>query len=253
MGLEGVDEKLLKKVDSVSKGSRILAFITLPGLFLLISFGTIEINRQYKQIDSLSTVKEDLGQQVKGLDQQVKDLETKKVSLQAELMNKFGLPIDTTKVQSSTAEMSLLKKSVEANQNLKLAISDSAVTKGIIVKYYLRTIEEKRIAFELQTLGYEFEPGTPKSNNKDRPTNAIFFGRGVPLNDIKIVSLAFIRAGIPIQGIQPFTKSLKDPSYKRYTIEVGTSIFIDNLPIVDPDDVRTATAFKRLNANAEPQ
>lgn len=78
-----------------------------------------------------------------------------------------------------------------------------------------------------------------------KQTNAIWFGANVPIEDIKIVALSLLRAGIPIKGIRPFRTSASNPGFKMNIIEVGASVDLENKDLLTVDQVKNATEFIR--------
>ena len=91
----------------------------------------------------------------------------------------------------------------------------------------------------MQNLGFDLEPKKPKV--LDIPTNSIWFGEKVNIDDIKVVAYTLIRAGIQIQAIEYF----KQPSgSKASLIQVGASRFVVNDPIFTVEMIRALTPEK---------
>jgi hypothetical protein len=73
-------------------------------------------------------------------------------------------------------------------------------------------------------LGYNFHAKKTDKNTGYEKSNCIWFGKGVPLDDVKRVAIAMIQSGNTIMGIKRFPLSVKNSSYKRNIIEVGREV-----------------------------
>jgi hypothetical protein len=238
----------LKQADSYQKFDRIAKFSNLTGvlililLFILFVYGTIRYNKLGKEIQLLEEKKQNELNKLDSLATEYKALDLKKKDLQKELMNKKGLPSDS--IQSASAN-GLLEKSISADDAIKSIVSNYKPSSNVSIAYYAKTVDEKEVAIELETLGYHFAPKQATVNMGQKATNAIWFGVDVPIDDLKIVALALLRAGVPIKGIRSFKSNARSSNYKRNIIEVGASVDLEALPILTVDQVKNASQFER--------
>jgi hypothetical protein len=81
------------------------------------------------------------------------------------------------------------------------------------------------------------------SSIKPEPsTNAIWFGAGVDIQDVKLVAEKLRQKGIPLQVIKPF----ENMSAKPLTIEVGAYRGLPaNTPVLTIEEIRNAKDFRR--------
>lgn len=94
-------------------------------------------------------------------------------------------------------------------------------SRDVVVTYYHRSADNAYLVATLQSLGYRFEGREVNGNTGNEKTNCIWYGAGVPAQDVKKVATALIHSGTAIKGIKRFAPSYRDPSYKRNIIEVG--------------------------------
>lgn len=80
----------------------------------------------------------------------------------------------------------------------------------------------------------EGEPGIP-----DVGTNAIFFGDKVPIEDVKLVALTLIRAGVEIKYIRPF----KNSTGRSLLIQVGAGTAYVSKPPLSVEAITDAKNF----------
>jgi hypothetical protein len=208
----------------------------------LFTYGAIRLSNLYKEIETIEAKKQVEQLKFEALQFENKSLEKKKVQLEAELMTTYGLSIDSI-TSLSTSEV--LEISVSANDAIKNLVKTYSPNKNVTIRYYKKTIDEKRVALELEALGYNFKERPPSKYMSMKETIAIWFGAGVPVEDTKIVALSLIRAGIPIKGIRPYRSSISNPNYKRNIIEVGASVDLEKKPVLTVDYVRNAKEFYR--------
>jgi len=232
----------LHKIDRVSKYSRLGGLAILVILFAFFVYGSLRLNALYKDIDVIESKTQAESLRYKALLFDNNTLETKKSQLEKELMTTYGLSVDSI-LSLSTSQV--LEKSISANNAIKTILKTYTPSSEVSVRYYTKTIDEKRVVIELQALGYKYEEKPASEYMSKRGTNALWFGSGVSLNDTKIVALSLIRAGVPIKGIRPYRNNATNPGYKKNIIEVGASVDLDNKPLLTVQNVISATAFTR--------
>lgn len=100
--------------------------------------------------------------------------------------------------------------------------------KDIIVSYYFRTADNESLQIALKSLGYNFYAKKSDKNTGYEKSNCIWFGKGVPLTDVKRVAIAMIQSGNTIKGIKRFPRSYRASAYKHNIIEVGMDVKLNN-------------------------
>jgi hypothetical protein len=236
------EEINFQKLDRISKLSNNFSVIILLILFSLFVYGAIKFNNLSKDIKTLETRKQAETIKLQSLQFENTSLENKKSQLEKELMATYGLSIDSI---LSLSTNDVLEKSLTANAAIKLIINNYKPNPNVTVSYYDKTIDEKRVALELQALGYQFIRKSPSDYMKKNATNSIWFGSNVPIQDVKIVAFALIRAGVPIKGIRPYRSGIENPEYKKNIIEVGASVDLNNKLPLSIDTIKNATEFER--------
>ena len=108
-----------------------------------------------------------------------------------------------------------------------------------IIKFYPKDIDSDKVKSSLAQIGLKVKKGI--ANLKEEPTNALWFGVDVPINEVKFVALTLLRAGINIKTIKPF----KRIDSKRNIIEIGSDMNFTNSTTLDPNTVEQTTLFKR--------
>jgi energy-coupling factor transporter ATP-binding protein EcfA2 len=102
----------------------------------------------------------------------------------------------------------------------------------VTVEYFAKPSDSERLKAGLTNLGFQFK--TPVAINPNR-TNVVWYGSQVGENEVKIVALALIRAGVALQAIEPFQKT----AVKPLTIQVGHEPRIEDLPPLTADAITT--------------
>lgn len=99
------------------------------------------------------------------------------------------------------------------------ARADAAARGRIEVQIFSRSVDRVVVAEALRELGFKV---THKESNPDIPseyqTNAIFCGPKVPFEDVKLVALTLLRAGVQLEAIELF----QSPHGRDYVIQIGS-------------------------------
>ncbi len=96
----------------------------------------------------------------------------------------------------------------------------------ITVRYYPKDVDGDIVKSALLELDFKFTEGQP--GIPDVGTNAIFFGDKVPIEDVKLVALTLIRAGVEIKYIRPF----KNSTGRSLLIQVGAgTAYVSRQPL----------------------
>jgi hypothetical protein len=83
------------------------------------------------------------------------------------------------------------------------------------IMYYTRDRDNSKVVDELEKLGFNFT--LQPSQRSSYSSNCVWYGARVPPDDVKVVALALLRAGVGLQAIKPFESS---PD-KDWIIEIG--------------------------------
>ena len=102
------------------------------------------------------------------------------------------------------------------------------------IMYYTRDSDNSRVVNELKKLGFEFT--IQPSRRSSRTSNCVWYGADVTPDEVKVVALALLRAGVGLQAIKPFENS---PD-KNLIIEIGNRD-------MDYDDVLAVDDVQRLS------
>jgi hypothetical protein len=115
---------------------------------------------------------------------------------------------------------------------------DPAAAPRVSIMYYTRDRDNSKLVSELEQLGFSFS--TQPSRRSSRSSNCIWYGPQVKIDDVKVVALALLRAGIGLQAIKPF----ENGAGKESTIEIGNSSQATTGPL-SVDDVERLSATER--------
>jgi hypothetical protein len=161
--------------------------------------------------------------------------------LNEEITRKQG---DLTKVEAD------LKSATEKRSQLETAVDavkqQNPGTRAT-VQYFPRTAEGERVKGALAELGFKITTGTPQ--NKNAPTNTVWFGRPVLVSDVKLVAYALVRSGFGIKCIQPF--SPKSKFHDDALIQVGGYNWPSDKKTLTIDEIRAARDFVRCTSSGE--
>ena len=240
----------LAKIEKVAKTSRLLSILFIPFLFLLFIYGGYKLNSLRHELTELESLKQTSINERNKIQEEIAELEKQKAQLAKE---KAIAETDLVKAMGYSAEFS--EKELNEAAKATAIAANSAIKKitknnwdnekNIEVYYYNKTIDEKKIVVGLEALGYQFRTASPNRYMAKKQTNALWFGSDVPLEDVKVVALALMRAGIQLKAIRPYRSSDSNPTYKSNRIEIGASVDVENRPALTVNDVITATDFQR--------
>lgn len=231
-----------KKIDNISKFSKILSSVSIIVLFIIFTYGVFNLKKLNYETKELQQKKLDLISEITSLKTEKDSLEIKKINIEKELLSKYGLDIKNI---SNKNIKTVLQKSLLANDAFNDLTLNYTKRNNLEIRYYVKSIDDKRIVFELENLGYVFHKSTPNTKMKNQITNAIWYGSNVSIKDIKIVALALIRAGINIRGIRPFKNTVADSNFKNNIIEIGASVDLNEKAPLLVEDIINAKEFKR--------
>jgi hypothetical protein len=95
------------------------------------------------------------------------------------------------------------------------------------IEAFVKGLDEDKVDQALRELGYTID--RPAARVSDTETNALWYGSAVPDEDIRVVALALMRAGVKLREIAP----IQDTVAKRELplIQVGASRRVVNAPV----------------------
>ncbi|MEM9906317.1 MAG: hypothetical protein AAF921_14965 [Cyanobacteria bacterium P01_D01_bin.44] len=119
---------------------------------------------------------------------------------------------------------------------------DERQQRGIAVEYFTKDVDQGIVSSQLSELGFQTQAKDPIV--PDRPTNAIWFGGGVSLEDVQLVALTLVRAGVQIESIRPFAEG----DGRAELIQVGTDARLDDTcEAWTVESIQQAERFSRAN------
>jgi hypothetical protein len=99
------------------------------------------------------------------------------------------------------------------------------------IMYYTRDRDDSKVVGELERLGFAFT--LQPSRRSSRASNCVWYGARVTPDEVRVVALALLRAGVGLQAIKPFENS---PD-KDWVIEIGNRN-MDYNDVLGVDDVQ---------------
>ena len=105
------------------------------------------------------------------------------------------------------ATPNLVRQSVAADQALQTVTKarPRSARAPVTVEYYYKRLDPERVEYVLRGLGYQVN--VEQARAEEVATNALSYGSGVPLTDVRIIALALARAGAQLRRICPFRES----------------------------------------------
>jgi hypothetical protein len=158
-----------------------------------------------------------------------------------DLLKQFGVSQETVKRAGTDSQ--LVRQSLIANQQLQQAApaGDRDRRRGITVEYFPKNVDGNKVEAALMELGFTVRK--PPAIVRELPTNAMWFGTPVSAEDVKLVAMTLIRAGVEIKAIsciQPYLVGKRDAPL----IQVGADSAIVSWP---PLKVETIVATKEFD------
>jgi hypothetical protein len=137
-----------------------------------------------------------------------------------------------------------LKNSLNANWYIDHFVKNKELSKGLFIRYYPKGADQEKIILALKQLGFTPVSITPREVMLRIPTNAIWYGSHATLDDVKLVALSLIRAGVELKSIKPFN----DPDGpKKNAIEIGAGTHYVQLKSYTSDKIIKAESLAQLN------
>ncbi|MEO0458950.1 MAG: hypothetical protein AAF152_20540 [Cyanobacteria bacterium P01_A01_bin.114] len=148
--------------------------------------------------------------------------------------------------QSLEAEAALQDEILESGEVELFSTGQSKVDerqqRGIAVEYFTKDVDQGIVGAQLSELGFKTEAKDPII--PDRPTNAIWFGADVSREDVQLVALTLVRAGVQIDSIRPFAQG----QGRTELIQVGSDTQLgETCEAWTVESIQQASRFSRAN------
>lgn len=140
-----------------------------------------------------------------------------------------------------TAKIDDIEESIKANEYRNiLSELDSVKQKDITVQYFPKNVDGDKVIKAIEELGYKVEIGNTQI--RDVETNAIWFGSNVKTDDVKLVALTLVRAGVKIKVIRPFRSS----GQRNNLIQIGADALYENKNSLTVNEIVKTSKFERI-------
>jgi hypothetical protein len=234
-GLSDDEKKFLEECEKARAAAqrergmaRLLRLLSAGALAaaLLAAVFAVQAYRAKQELARITTrVQDELAQKV-GLGK-IEKSQTLDSALRADVSTEQG-------IQTLEKALDEVEASNEAGERLESfqTARDPVARKDIKVRYFAKKVDQENVHEALDPLGFDLDLRV--STQGALPTNAIWFGSGVPLPYVRQVAFVLIQAGINLQGIQPFGRST--PGHASM-IEIGGSKRLEPLPAITPDQI----------------
>jgi hypothetical protein len=126
--------------------------------------------------------------------------------------------------------------------------SPPAERRGVTIRYYRGEFDDERVKQALENLGFTVQQEIVPSTRRGTQTNAVWYGTDVPPEDVQVVALALIRAGVALQLVKPFV----DQPRKRSQIEIGNKELASNALLTVQDIDRLSVEVRELYGQTAP-
>ncbi|ALL69746.1 hypothetical protein K788_0006179 (plasmid) [Paraburkholderia caribensis MBA4] len=146
---------------------------------------------------------------------------------------------------AGNADPKLYADAVDADaaiKRLRASREPDAARPATTLDIFAKPVDETKVREALSwmtTLG--FKVAVHASKLTDAPTNAVFFGTGAQIDDVKLVALALMRAGIPVQWIRRMGGDVGGSN--RAVIQAGAETQADKLAPYTVNEVLNAVSF----------
>lgn len=139
--------------------------------------------------------------------------------------------------QAEAARAPLVTQQLAANK---------ARTQPPVVQYFAKDFDGDVVRQALKAGGFQFIPGNPKNT---LPTNAVWVGDKVTLDNIKFVALTLVRAGVQLRSIREFRES---GGRKANLIEIGADPAFVDAPVLSVEQIQSMTQLPPRDRTLNP-
>lgn len=158
-----------------------------------------------------------------------------------ELLKQFGWA--SSRLSKGSLDRYSVQQSLTANQDLQQAagLAPRESRKVVTVQYFPKDVDGEKVESALLELGFTLDK--KRAPVPGIPTNSIWYGTRVSIEDVKLVALTLIRAGVQIKAIRPFADY--SPRKNAALIQVGADVAVINNAPLSVEGIRNATRFAR--------
>jgi hypothetical protein len=158
-----------------------------------------------------------------------------------ELLKQFGW--DSEKRSRASVDQYSVQQSLTANQELQQAarLAPRESRKAVTVQYFPKNVDENKVESALTELGFTLDK--KRAPVPGIPTNSIWYGTPVSIEDVKLVALTLIRAGVQIRAIRPFADY--SPRRNAALIQVGADVAVVNDPPLSVEGIRDVSRLSK--------
>ncbi len=104
----------------------------------------------------------------------------------------------------------------------------------VVVRYYPHAPDGDAV-YRLEELGYYLHERPTDPGTTSTPSNSLFYGDDVPVEDVQLVAITLLDAGIPLRQIVP---SKFHADWKAGALEIGADQTVASLPILTKTTIR---------------
>lgn len=205
-------EKEFRKASNRAR-TRAVAFTGLSLIcFVLLITTAIFGYRTYKAEKAALKARDIIAEQKGVVEEERNEAKRLKDLYMGELAEEFNID----KASAGELDDAKVKQIIAYNDEFQKAVGDApAGPRGQTkVSYYYKPDDPPEVAEAIRRLGFEVAPVPPIN---DTPTNYVRYGSAVRVEDVKLVSLALLRAGVPLKLVDCFDV----PTRKTNVIEIG--------------------------------
>lgn len=139
-----------------------------------------------------------------------------------------------------TDESSFAETLKDRSDSIRSTLTNGRRRTDVIIRYYPH-LSDGELVYELSELGFYLHERPTDSSQLMMPTNSVFYGDNVPLEDIQLVTFELLSKGLEIKQI---SMSRFHDNWKANSIEIGTDVSVKDLPVLTLQDVQ---AFRKVS------
>lgn len=221
--------------------------MSLGALVLLGSlvYGAYRLQRTASALRANEARLQEQRQQITQQDSIIAANEARIRTLLPSALRGFGWSADSIPI-ALRSESTRVEQSLRANQALQRLEQErgAGAAGGIRVRYFakdtLLDVNQRIVIENLRRLGYDVAIERPPIG--DVPTNAIWFGSEVDIDDVKAIALTMIRAGYGIKAIRPFAQP---GGIRARQVQIGADRTLVGRPDLTVEGVDQTKEFTR--------
>lgn len=151
--------------------------------------------------------------------------------------NASSQPFDDLDNEPGLSDTEYFRKFVQIYNDQKLRGVTPESRKDVVIRYYVKEKDEDKV-FSLRQLGFYIHERPTSEAYQGLPTNALYYGNEVNIEDLKMVAYTLLRKGVELRLIEP-SKFSND--WKARSIEIGTEDGKVEFPLISLADIRQLT------------